>query len=146
MYSLLLFLCPLNLYSVSILQTLRDARHCDHCTKVKGKILKCNECDNTFTTQDLIMMNINHWRRSSKSDGSLEEPLTWSQLDSAWLDIAAARYPYETFGEGGNEGSASSWLFTADEGRSAGHLYKNKARHTFLHLFYDEHDHRHRKT
>ena len=115
-------------------------------TKHPEKIFKCNECDSTFTTQDLIIMNLNHWRSSSKSDNSLEEPMTWNQLDGAWLDVAAARYPYETFGEGGNEGSASSWLFTADKGRSVGHLYKNKARHTLLHLFYDEHDHRHRKT
>ena len=79
-YSLLHFLCPLNSYPVSALQTLRDARHGDHCDTVKGKVLTCNKCDTTFTTQDLVMMNLNHWRRSSKSDGSLDEPLTWSHL------------------------------------------------------------------
>ena len=72
--------------------------------------------------------------------------MTWSHLDGAWLDVAAARYPYEKFGKEVNEDCPSSWLFTAIKDRSTGHLYKNKARHTMLHLFYDKHDHRHRRT
>ena len=124
----------------------------DHCLKVKGQILKCNKCDTTFTTQDVFMRALDSWR-SAGSVVNHENELRWDHVKDAWIDAAAARYPFEEFNDDYNKDCASSWLFSKDSdvnqaraSEGGGMEIRNKSRYSLLHHKYDEHDFMHRKS
>ena len=122
----------------------------DHCLEVKGQILKCNKCDTTFTTRDIVIRALD-CSRSSGSVVNQENELRWDHMKGAWIDAAAARYTFEKFNKGHDENRESSWLFRQDSVMSrtsedGGMEIRNKSRYSLLHLKYNEHDFMHRKS
>merc|ERR1712232_1174797 len=77
------------------LQTLRDARHQDECLRIDGKILKCKGClePKEFTTQDIVMLSLDYWRKTSTNLG--DASLTRDKINSSWLDVAAYTSPID---------------------------------------------------
>ena len=41
--------------------TLRKAQHQDHCLDVKGKVLECKHCGESFSPSECIKMGVNHY-------------------------------------------------------------------------------------
>ena len=120
-------------------QTLRNARHKDHCFDIGGKVMKCSSCSESISTTEMINNALAHWRDISTNSmtnssvnftgiGPTTNTLT---LKKEWLDLAAYKFPYDSphF-----DTSPSSWT------------NHSLTRKTLLHLRFDEHSSYHRAT
>ena len=133
--------------------TLRKAKHQDHCLVIRGKVIECKLCEKSFSPSECINMGINHIRQQASSrdhhvdsnirDGRHSSPV----MKKEWLDHVVIRYPFD-FDE---EGSPTDALEEQKQSDGAGYasnewLYDRKLRRDLLHFVFDEHDCTHRAT
>mmetsp|Transcript_1485 Transcript_1485/g.3204 ORF Transcript_1485/g.3204 Transcript_1485/m.3204 type:complete len:1761 (+) Transcript_1485:1415-6697(+) len=121
-------------------QELRDARHQDHCLKLKGEVVRCKTCRKPFSTREIVALGVDGWRKKL-SDGYRKE-LTPDQLTPAWLDSVSCRHSYDSLYEI-QEGDDRTDVSSAGD---VPWLYCRDARSTLMHLNFDEHDCSHRSS
>ena len=117
------------------LQRLRDTRNKDKKNEIQGKIIHCKDCDTLYSTNDLVQMSLNYYKRitdqrSQQQSGSFShyEAL---QLSDERRDIACYRIPYDAASL--NSSDVSLTFFDTLEARLI--LLRSK---------FDEHDYMHR--
>jgi len=77
------------------LQDLRDARHKVLCQDIKGKVMKCKECDEKVSTQDIINLALNEWHQNALKDGKTSAKDLTFPLSKERHDIAMYRTLYD---------------------------------------------------
>jgi len=133
--------------------TLRKAKHQDHCLDVKGKVIECKLCEKTFSPSECINMGINYLRQQASSTGHhVDSDIRDGTHSSAvmkkeWLDHTVIRYPFD-FDEEGSPTDALEEQKQADGATYVSNewLLDRKLRRDLLHFAFDEHDYTHRGT
>lgn len=116
------------------LQNIRNTRNKHKKDEIGGKILHCRKCDNLFSTNEIVKMSLNYYKRVAEVGMQQQDTLSNDvtvQMSAMRQDIACYTYPYhrDSFAPSGD----SSSFFNTLEVRSL--LLRNR---------FDEHDFRHR--
>ena len=111
------------------LQRIRDTRNKHKKDEIQGKIIHCKDCNTLYSTNDLVQMSLNYYKRityqrSQQQSGVLE-------LSDARRDIACYRIPYDA--DSLSSSDVSLTFFDTLE-----------ARMIMLRSKFDEHDYNHR--
>ena len=147
---------------------IRKAAHQDHCLDVKGKLLECKQCRESFSPSECITMGVNHLRRKqipTPTARERDDNVTNGNIDignatedstvirKEWLDPAVIRYPFD-FDEEGRPTEALEQQPILMEAQGDGSnkqtnhqwLLDENIRRDILHYVYDEHEYTHRGT
>ena len=117
------------------LQRIRDTRNKDKKDEIQGKIIHCKDCDTLYSTNDLVQMSLNYYKRiadhrSQQQSGTFSHHEVLDLSDDR-RDIACYRIPYDA--DSLNSSGVSLTFFDTLE-----------ARLIMLRSNFDEHDYRHR--
>lgn len=72
------------------LQLIRNTRNKHRKNAIRGAILHCEDCDEMFSTQDIIGMALANHKEKKKDKSNVVLP-----IHDKRLDIAAYRFPYD---------------------------------------------------